>query len=162
MAQQHPLLPARTTRTHLLRLLPVVAALCLTGWMAAFSTDPAYAQSGDSEETCPGGGYNPTPTAVEIQAVPIVVESTTSDYFVLYVQHDVDEDTSIEIPVLIEKGAADTTTLAENVEALPKERYRVEKYQIVNPADIDGDCIDDMTELQNLNQSQGETCRSVR
>ena len=150
MAQQHPLLPARTTRTHLLRLLPVVAALCLTGWMAAFSTDPAYAQSGDSEETCPGGGYNPTPTAVEIQAVPIVVESTTSDYFVLYVQHDVDEDTSIEIPVLIEKGAADTTTLAENVEALPKERYRVEKYQIANPADIDGDCIDDMTELQNL------------
>ena len=150
MAQQHPLLPARTTRTHLLRLLPVVAALCLTGWMAAFSTDPAYAQSGDSEETCPGGGYNPTPTAVEIKAVPIVVESTTSDYFVLYVQHDVDEDTSIEIPVLIEKGAADTTTLAENVEALPKERYRVEKYQIANPADIDGDCIDDMTELQNL------------
>ena len=152
MAQQHPLLPARTTRTHLLRLLPVVAALCLTGWMAAFSTDPAYAQSGDSEETCPGGGYNPTPTAVEIQAVPIVVESTTSDYFVLYVQHDVDEDTSIEIPVLIEKGAADTTTLAENVEALPKERYRVEKYQIANPADIDGDCIDDMTELQNLGE----------
>ena len=150
MALQHPLLPARTTRTHLLRLLPVVAALCLTGWMAAFSTDPAYAQSGDSEETCPGGGYNPTPTAVEIQAVPIVVESTTSDYFVLYVQHDVDEDTSIEIPVLIEKGAADTTTLAENVEALPKERYRVEQYQIANPADIDGDCIDDMTELQNL------------
>ena len=150
MAQQRPLLPARTTRTHLLRLLPVVAALCLTGWMAAFSTDPAYAQSGDSEETCPGGGYNPTPTAVEIQAVPIVVESTTSDYFVLYVQHDVDEDTSIEIPVLIEKGAADTTTLAENVEALPKERYRVEQYQIANPADIDGDCIDDMTELQNL------------
>ena len=152
MAQQRPLLPARTTRTHLLRLLPVVAALCLTGWMAAFSIEPAYAQSGDSEETCPGGGYNPTPTAVEIQAVPIVVESTTSDYFVLYVQHDVDEDTSIEIPVLIEKGAADTTTLAENVEALPKERYRVEKYQIANPADIDGDCIDDMTELQNLGE----------
>ena len=152
MAQQHPLLPARTTRTHLLRLLPVVAALCLTGWMAAFSTDPAYAQSGDSEETCPGGGYNPTPTGVEIQAVPIVVESTTSDYFVLYVQHDVDEDTSIDLPVLIEKGAADTTTLAENVEALPKERYRVEKYQIANPADIDGDCIDDMTELQNLGE----------
>ena len=152
MAQQHPLLPARTTRTHLLRLLPVVAALCLTGWMAAFSTDSAYAQSGDSEETCPGGGYNPTPTAVEIQAVPIVVESTTSDYFVLYVQHDVDEDTSIDLPVLIEKGAADTTTLAENVEALPKERYRVEKYQIANPADIDGDCIDDMTELQNLGE----------
>ena len=152
MAQQHPSCQRGPLAHTFSGLLPVVAALCLTGWMAAFSTDPAYAQSGDSEETCPGGGYNPTPTAVEIQAVPIVVESTTSDYFVLYVQHDVDEDTSIEIPVLIEKGTADTTTLAENVEALPKERYRVEKYQIANPADIDGDCIDDMTELQNLGE----------
>ena len=131
-------------------LAMLVLAVILTAGLQAPPT--ADAQSGDSEETCPGGGYNPTPTAVEIQAVPIVVESTTSDYFVLYVQHDVDEDTSIEIPVLIEKGAADTTTLAENVEALPKERYRVEKYQIANPADIDGDCIDDMTELQNLGE----------
>ena len=38
-------------------------------------------------------------------------------------------------------------TLSENVEALPVERYRVEKYLIADPADVDVDCIDDITEL---------------
>ena len=42
------------------------------------------------------------------------------------------------------------TTLAENVAALPADRYRVEKYRIADPADVDGDCIDDITELANL------------
>ena len=81
-------------------------------------------------------------------AVPIVVESTTADYFVLYAKHDVD-GIEVEIPVLVKLGEAGTTTLSENVEALPKERYRVEKYQITDPADVDGDCIDDITELGN-------------
>ena len=98
-----------------------------------------------SEETCPGG-YDPEPTPVEVEAVPIVVESTTADYFVLYVNHDVD-GTEVKIPVAVTVGEAGTTTLAENVAALPKERYRVEKYLIADPADVDGDCIDDITEL---------------
>ena len=80
-----------------------------------------------------------TPTEVEVDAVPIVVESTTDDYFVLYVRHQWDENTSVELPVLVKKGEAGTTTLAANLEALPKERYRVEKYLIDTPADIDGD-----------------------
>ena len=79
-------------------------------------------------------------------AVPIVVESTTEEYFALYVKHDVD-GTEVEIPVAVTLGEADTTTLAENVEALPAERYRVEKYLVADPADVDGDCIDDLTEL---------------
>ena len=99
-----------------------------------------------TDDSCDGGGYNPTPTAVAVDAVPIVVTSTTADYFVLYVSHDVN-DTEMEFPVLVKKGAAGTTTLAENVEALPKERYRVEKYLIADPADVDGDCTDDITEL---------------
>ena len=105
---------------------------------------------GDPEEPCPGGGYNPTPVAVAVTAVPIVVASTTADYFVLYVRHDVDTNTTVEIPVLVKRGAGGTTTLAENVEALPKERYRVEKYLVADPADVDGDCIDDITELDDL------------
>ena len=32
-------------------------------------------------------GNNPTPTEVTVTAVPIVVASTTADYFVLWVQH---------------------------------------------------------------------------
>ncbi len=109
------------------------------------TVQPSDAQA----ETCPGGGYNPTPTAVEVDAVPIMVTSTTDDYFVLYVSHDVD-GTGVEIPVLVKRGEAGTTTLAENVEALPKERYRVEKYLIADPADVDGDCVDDITELDDL------------
>ena len=99
-------------------------------------------------DTCPGGGFTPTPTAVAVAAVPIVVTSTTDDYFVLYVKHDVD-GTEVEVPVLVKKGAAGTTTLAENVAALPAERYRAERYLIAEPADVDGDCIDDITELDD-------------
>ena len=92
-----------------------------------------------------------TPTEVEVDAVPIVVESTTDDYFVLYVRHQWDENTSVELPVLVKKGEAGTTTLAENLEALPKERYRVEKYLIDTPADIDGDGIDDISDPNPVN-----------
>ena len=99
-------------------------------------------------ESCSGGGYNPTPVEVEVTAVPIVVTSTTADYFVLYVKHVLVEGRrEVEIPVLVKKGEADTTTLSESVEALPAERYRVEKYLIADPGDVDGDCIDDITEL---------------
>ena len=99
-----------------------------------------------AEATCPGGGYNPAPTPVEVSAVPIVVASSTAQYFVLYVKHDVD-GAEVELPVLVKRGEAGTTTLAENVAALPAERYRVEQYLVADPADVDGDCIDDITEL---------------
>ena len=102
-----------------------------------------------TDPTCPDD-TPPTPTAVTIDAIPIVVSSTTADYFVLYVSHVIDADTTVEIPVAVTRGAAGTTTLAENVAALPRERYRVEKYMVSNPADVDGDCIDDITELTNL------------
>ena len=93
-----------------------------------------------------GNARAQVPVAVEVAAVPIVVESTTADYFVLYVRHDLDS-TEVEFPVLVKRGEAGTTTLAENVEALPKERYRVEKYLVAAPADVDGDGIDDIAEL---------------
>ena len=95
------------------------------------------------------GGTARAQVPVPVTAVPIVVESTTAEYFVLYVRHDLD-GTEVEIPVLVKRGEAGTTTLAENVEALPKERYRVEKYLVAAPADVDGDGIDDLTELNNL------------
>ena len=106
---------------------------------------PATVEGQGDPEPC--SGDVPTPTAIEVGAVPIVVTSTTADYFVLYVRHDVDTNTTVEIPVLVKRGAGGTTTLAENVEALPKERYRVEKYLIADPVDVDGDCVDDIAEL---------------
>ena len=35
---------------------------------------------------------------------------------------------------------------------MPADRYRVEKYQVDDPADVDGDCIDDITELASLGE----------
>ena len=95
-----------------------------------------------------GGIYDPTPTRVDVKAVPIVVESTDEEYFVLYALHEVG-GTTIEIPVLVALGQNGTTALAESLSALPKERYMIEKYLIADPADIDGDCVDDITELNN-------------
>ena len=130
-----------------------IAALCLAGAMAALLAFPARAQS---PPACP----DPTPTAVAVTAVPIVVTSTIDDYFVLYADFDVD-GTEVEFPVAVVRGQAGTTTLEENVEALPPDRYRVEKYAVSDPADVDGDCIDDITELDSLGRmnpvNPGET-----
>ena len=95
--------------------------------------------------------FTPTPTDVAVDAVPIVVNSTIDDYFVLYVTHDVDGKVQ-ELPVLVKLGEPGTTTLAESAPALPVERYRVEKYQVTDPADVDGDCLDDLTELEALGE----------
>ena len=97
-------------------------------------------------QSCMGASFNVSPVHVAVTAVPIVVTSTTDDYFVLYVKHTVD-GVDREVAVAVVRGEAGTTTLGENLPALPKERYRVEKYLIASPADIDGDCIDDITEL---------------
>ncbi len=129
----------RPVRPGAARLLTVLAVVCA---LAA----PAFAQGRAAEEPCPGSGTAPTPMAVTVTTVPIVVVSTPEEYFVLYVRHDVDGAT-VEVPVLVKRGEAGTTTLAENVVALPAERYRVKKYRIADPADIDGDCIDDLAEL---------------
>ena len=108
---------------------------------------PAAPESTDLESgTC---DYDPEPTAVAVDTVPIVVSFTTDDYFVLYASFDVDGATW-EMPVAVVLGEAGTTTLAENVEALAPGRYRVEKYLIADPADVDGDCTDDITELANV------------
>ena len=133
----------------LLALVALSAALLtLQPRSAAFahSAVVTHEQASLPAAHCSGSGYHPDPTAVAVDTVPIVVESTTAEYFVLYVTFDVD-GTEVGLPVLVKRGEAGTTTLAENVEALPAERYRVEQYLIADPADVDGDCIDDITEL---------------
>ena len=107
---------------------------------AAIAADPPCA-----EQRANGNG--PTPVALAVTQLPIVVESTTEEYFVLYARREADGADAIEIPVSVTLGAAGATRLAEQLPALPAERYRVERYRISEPADIDGDCIDDVTEL---------------
>ena len=94
---------------------------------------------------CTVGEHAPAATAVEVQAVPAIVESTTEEYFVLYVRPTLDSER--EFPVSVTLGEDGTTTLTEQLSPLPKEHYRVEKFLIADPADIDNDCIDDITEL---------------
>ena len=77
--------------------------------------------------------------------VPIVVESTAEEYFVLFARPDL--GFPLELPVLVALGADGTTTLNEELPPLPRAHYRVEKYLIADPADTDGDGIDDMSEL---------------
>ena len=94
---------------------------------------------------CTVGEQAPAATAVEVQAVPAIVESTTEEYFVLYVRPALDSER--EFPVSVTLGEDGTTTLTEQLSPLPKEHYRVEKFLIADPADSDNDCIDDITEL---------------
>ena len=105
-------------------------------------------------EDCPGGGYDPTPVDVALEAASalvdstaIVVDSTTDEYFVLYVRPDLDSDREIVASVIV--GQDGTTVLTEPLPPLPRGHYRVEKYLVADPADVDGDCIDDIAELED-------------
>ena len=86
-------------------------------------------------------------------SVPITVNSTSDDYFVLYIQIDnvisVSErpGTTGLLPISVTMGEDGTTTLTDNLAPLNADRYRVEKYPVAQPGDIDGDCVDDLTEL---------------
>ena len=121
----------------------------------SFTDDAGYTESLRSSSTatvqaasqCSGTGTAPTPTPIEVEAVPIVVQSTNDKYYVLYVRHELDADTSVELPVSVTLGQAGTTTLSEQLSPLPAERYRVDEFLIAEPGDLDGDCIDDITEL---------------
>ena len=123
----------------------------------SFTDRAGYGESLTSSSTttvrpanqCPGTASGPTPTPVEVEAVPIVVESTTDKYYVLYVRHELDADTTVEIPVSVTPGQAGTTPLTEQLSALPAEQYRVDEFLIADPGDADGDCIDDITEFRD-------------
>ena len=133
---------ARAATKHLRAMLvagPVAAVLMAALILSVGTTDA---------ESCPDSDDPPTPTEIAVTAVPIVVTSTTDEYFVLYVSHGADGET-VEYPVRVTLGEDGTTTLAENVSALPGESYRVEKYLSADPADVDGDCTDDITELND-------------
>ncbi len=100
----------------------------------------------NTSDACPGAGAPPpTPVDVAVTAIPAVVDSTAADYFVLYVQPT--PDSSREVPISVVRGQEVSTTLTDRLAPLAPERYRVEKYSVADPADIDGDCADDISEL---------------
>ena len=99
---------------------------------------------------CEDGYVAPTPTEIPVTSYPITVNSTTADYFVLYIRPARLPHLSKSRPILVKLGEAGTTTLTDNLKPLSASRYLVEKYSVAQPGDLDGDCVDDVTELQDL------------
>ena len=137
-----------------LTLTPDMAGRAV-GVRVSFTDDARYWETRASLSTmpvqpaseCPGAGSGPSPRSIAVGSVPVVVESTVEKYYVLYVMHQLNGETAVEIPVSVTLGQAGTTTLTEQLSALPAERYRVDEFLIAEPGDLDGDCIDDITEL---------------
>ena len=125
--------------------------VCLV-WVAnLLAPAGAIAQGGtQSPGPCDDGWVAPTPTVLAVTSVPITVSSTEDDYFVLYIKHDRGSGTIVNVPVSVTRGESGTTTLPDNLAPLAADKYQVEKYLVSNPADIDGDCVDDITELNNF------------
>jgi hypothetical protein len=77
--------------------------------------------------------------------IQIQVESSSEYYYVLYFRHDLEVDSEHAVSVTL--GEDGTTMLTEQLAAYPTEHYRVIQYRHDEPADLDGDSIDDMEEF---------------
>ncbi|MYA83319.1 MAG: hypothetical protein F4155_02245 [Acidimicrobiales bacterium] len=147
----------------LLALALAAAGVAMPSPLVAVAAASSDDTQGDDAEPAPGpceeGWVAPTPQAVAVDAVPVVVASTADDYFVLYVDHPnpgkigdprANEENPQDIAVSVTRGQEGTTVLRDNLRALSPARYRVEKYQVDTPGDLDGDCVDDITELDGF------------
>ena len=143
----HQRMGARATRPVRMTML-AIALLGITA-LAAAALFPQVAMASNPPGPCEDGYVAPTPVAVAVTDVPIEVTSTTADYFVLYAKQPLNGQTTY-IPVAAARGENGATTLSDNLAPLAADQYRVEKYQVANPADVDGDCVDDVTELDDL------------
>ncbi|MDE0603882.1 MAG: hypothetical protein OXI18_05700, partial [bacterium] len=119
----------------LLALVLAVAVFAVPSSLVAVAAASSDDSEGDESESVPGpcdeGWVVPTPVSVAVDAVPIVVASTTADYFVLYVTLSRWSGSgTYEIPVSVTRGGDGTTTLSDNLPPLAADNYRVEKYQV--------------------------------
>lgn len=78
----------------------------------------------------------------------ITVASTAASYYALHVRLELGE--AEEEVVAVVRGEDGTTILTEGLSALPAEHYRVTEHAVAAPDDLDGDGIDDLTELADL------------
>ena len=99
-------------------------------------------------QSCTGTSFNVSPVHVAVTAVPVVVDSTTADYFVLFVRPDL--ESYLEVPISVTLGESGATTLPDRHEPLPAAHYRIEKYPVATPGDVDGDCTSDIDELNDM------------
>ena len=100
--------------------------------------------AGVAAQSVPIIDYAVTPTG----QVAITVASTPDHYFVLQAKHVTDDEEWRATAV--QRGAAGQTTLSDGLRAYPRESYRVLRHAVAEPADTDGDGVDDLTELGDL------------
>lgn len=135
---------------------PPAAAASASG-PSSTASEPATASTGSGAPGTSAAveGANPavtspstTASAVANGITAITVESTTEQYFVLYVRPVL--DAPLELPVAIARGGAGSTTLTDGRSELPEAHYRVASFPVSSPGDVDGDGIDDLTELDGI------------
>ena len=80
--------------------------------------------------------------------IQLEVNSSTSNYYVLKVRHSI--DSTFELVTSITKGKPNTTIISEPLGAYPIQHYQVLEYPINMPFDVDGDTVDDISELENM------------
>ena len=80
----------------------------------------------------------------------IEVASSEAYYYILYSRPDLQSNKEYAVSMTL--GKAGITILKESLAALSKEHYRVVRYRIDNPEDIDNDGINDMQEFQDSNR----------
>ena len=80
--------------------------------------------------------------------VQLEVNSTTAQYYILKIRHDVAAD--FELATSLTLGNAGTTIITESISSYPLAHYQVLEYPIATPADTDGDGTDDISEFQNI------------
>ena len=75
----------------------------------------------------------------------VEVKSDTAHYYVLFAKPVA--GSTWELPVAIARGAGATTVLTDGRKQLPAGRYRVQTFANAKPGDVDGDGVDDISEL---------------
>jgi hypothetical protein len=80
--------------------------------------------------------------------VQLEVASTEDHYYILKVRHS--PDGPFELATSMTLGEEGTTIITESLEAYPLEHYQVLEYSVDNPADIDMDDTDDISEFPIL------------
>ena len=74
------------------------------------------------------------------------IEAQEDKYYVLTSQHS----PTFEWATSVNIGVNGTMIISDPGGSYPIENYTITEYDIANPGDIDGDGIDDMTELNNM------------
>lgn len=126
--------------------LGALLATSLTPGQPSLAAGVATATKTKTTATKKSSSSSSKSTAVGKGVTRVEVKSDTDHYYVLFAKPVAGNDW--EFPVAIAKGAGSTTVLSDGRKQLASNRYRVEAFSNAKPGDVDGDGVDDLTELK--------------